>query len=135
MTERIVFGDIEQLVIDHLDTELPAAGYAAIPVSTRVPRSGATFIRVMRSGGAARDLVTDQPTVIVEAWAPTETAAHTLAQTARSILHACQTSGDIAGTACYSVGEFAGPSNLPDPSSKRIRYTATYSIAVRGAAA
>lgn len=130
MSEVIIFPDAEALLIDLFADELPGFGYS-IPVASRVPNPRpSTFVRVMRAGGVSRDRVIDVPTVAVEAWAPTETAAIALASTLRGILHAAESSRGI-----YSVGEFAGPANLPDPATSQIRYTATYSVGVRGTAA
>ena len=77
MSEAIIFPDAEALLIDLFVDELPGFGYS-IPVASRVPNPRpSTFVRVMRAGGVSRDRVIDVPTVAVEAWAPTETAAVT----------------------------------------------------------
>lgn len=130
MSEVIIFPDVEALLIDLFVDELPGFGYS-IPVASRVPNPRpSTFVRVMRVGGVATNMVTDTATVAVEAWAATESAAIALASTLRGILHAAELSRGV-----YSVGEFAGPANLPDPATSQIRYTATYSVGVRGTAA
>jgi hypothetical protein len=123
--ETIVFPDAVQLVCDHLRTRL-----ATIPVGSQVPTDRpATFVRIVRVGGVRRNLVTDEATLTIEAWAATEQAAHDLSQLARAYVHAMLGGGDV-----YRVTEFSGPALLPDPLSDLPRYSFTVAIATVGGA-
>ena len=124
--ETIVFPDAVQLVCDHL-----RAALTPTPVVSRVPTTRpASFVRVRRVGGVRRNLVTDEPTLTVEAWAASEQAAHDLSQLARAHIYAMPGGGDV-----YRVTEFAGPALLPDPLSDQSRFTFTVSVATVGEAA
>lgn len=126
--EVIVFPDAAAIVIGHLAGELDP------PVLPRIPNPRPdTFVTVQRVGGPRRNLVTDAATLAIEAWAPTEEAAHDLAQLARG--HVAAMVGDLfAGVPVYRVDEFSGPQLLPDPTSDQPRYTFTVAVATRGAA-
>lgn len=133
MSAPIIFPDIEQLLCDELPGLMATQGISSLNVSSRVPKvRPAEFVRVMRTGGSQRDKVTDLPTVVVEAWAATESRANRIAQTVRGVLHELT---ELDGVPVYEVREFAGPANLPDPATAAVRYTATYQIAVRGSTA
>lgn len=125
MIETIVFPDAVSIVCDHLRTEL-----SPTPAVSRVPTTRPdTFVRVQRVGGVRRNLVTDEATLTVEAWAATEQAAHDLSQLARAHVYAMPGDGDV-----YRVTEISGPSLLPDPLSDQPRYSFTVAVATVGAA-
>lgn len=131
MAEVIVFPDIEAIVGVYLRAELPARGFPGIKVVTRVPATRPdVFVKVRRVGGIAQDLVVDEATVAVEAYAATEPDAVRLAQVCRGLLHAAPSTD----APIYRVAEYAGPANLPDPTTAQVRYTATYAVRVRGTA-
>lgn len=135
MTEIIVFPDVEALLCDWLPAQLAAHRAVAVPVSTRVPspRPG-EFVRVLRTGGVRGGvLILDNPTVTLEAWAQTETAAEALIQLVRGLVNSLP-GQMVDGTTFYRVAEFSGPGNLPDPESAQIRYTYSASILLRGSA-
>ncbi len=122
----VVFPDATAAVTSRLGDVL------AVPTDARVPKPRPDeFIVVRRVGGPRRDIVTDEATLTIEAWAQDEAAAHDLAQLARAHVHAMAgtTEGDVR---VYRVGEFAGPASLPDPDSSQSRYTLTVTVAVRG---
>lgn len=127
MTELIVFPDTGAILIDYLVEVLD------VPVVSKIPadRPGA-FVRVRRTGGPLRNIVTDEPTITVDCWADDEGDAHDLAQLVRAHLHALpgQMLDDVP---VYRVTEFAGPADLPDPLSDQPRFTQTFAVAVRGA--
>lgn len=134
MTPAVIFPDASLVLVGHLRAELAARGVTA-PIGTRVPNPRpATFVTVERTGGPRRDVVTDEPQLTVDCWAPTEKAAHDLAQLCRGLTHSMR-GRSVAGVAVYRVTEFAGPQLLPDPDSEHPRYTQTLQIAMRGAAA
>lgn len=112
------------------------AASLSVPTGTTVPTDrtdSSTFLLVRRVGGPNRDIVVDDASLAIEAWAPTEAAAHDLLQQARAELHAL-TGTVVDGVAVYRVQEFAGPASLPDPLSSQPRYTMTVSVSVRGTA-
>lgn len=123
----ILFGDVEDAVIDYLNASLPE------PVSDRVPektRSALPFVVVSRLGGPRVTRVTEQATVTVEAWASTWRAAEDLVQRARRDVHDIE-GQTVKGLTFYTVREFAGPARLPDPESGLPRNTFTVSLTVR----
>lgn len=126
-TEVIVFPDVEQLVIDGIAPELAARGWV-VPVTTRTPNPRpAEYVRVIRTGGVRVNLVLERAQITVEAFAEREARAERLAALVRGILPTLE--------AAYDVDEFSAPGNLPDPTTAQHRYTATYGVLVRGAAA
>lgn len=128
MRDAVLFPDAAKAVATYLNDALDVTTDIKVPN----PRP-ATFLRVQRVGGPSREVVIDDATVVVEAWAPTDQAAENLAQLARAHLLALH--GDTVGTTliyrCIDVG---GPGRLPDPASGSPRSTATYQVTVRGAA-
>jgi hypothetical protein len=133
VAETILFPDAEDVIAEYLAAELTALG-RGVPVGTRPPdpRPTTGFLVVRRTGGTRYTLVTDAPLVAVEAWAGQESVAYSLAQLVRGLLAAAP---GRAPATVYRVREASGPANLPDPVSPLARYTATYEIHIRGAAA
>lgn len=104
---------------------------STLHIGNRIPSPRpAEFGNIVLVGGQRRDLVTDVPTLAVEAWAATRTRASALAQELRAILHALE-GRTFAGLTVADVSEFAAPGDLPDVLSDQQRYTATYAIGVR----
>lgn len=129
MTEPVEFPDAERIVIDYLDTVLGA------PVSLTVPNPRPDeFVTVQRVGGPRLNVVADNATLAIEAWADSPTAAKTVLAVARAHLNALggQT---VGGVPIYRVTEVGGPSYLPDPDSEQPRYALTIQVAMRGGAA
>lgn len=98
-------------------------------IAGTVPRVlPAKFIRIVRIGGPRQFPVMDTPTLSIEAWDATETAAHDLVQKARRLLWSLQ-GGIVNGIAVYRIEEFAGPGYLPDPDHEgRPRFVFTASV-------
>lgn len=133
MTEPVLFADAELVVVTALRSRL-AASDPYVDVGTLVPNPRPDrLVVVQRTGGARLNLVADEPTVTVDAWAPTADEAQGIAQRCRAHLHALRGS-TVAGVAVYRVQELAGPQNLPDPLSSSPRYTFAVSLALRGTA-
>jgi hypothetical protein len=128
VAELIDFPDIEAILVDVLAAELD------VPVSLQVPRNrpadAPAFVLVRRLGGIRTTLVTDDPLVTVEAWAPDRTEAWSLVEQARAVVGSLAGS-DRGGVTFYRVSETSGPTNLPDPESEQPRYTVTLLIKVR----
>lgn len=105
----------------------------AEPVRSRPPNPRpAAFVTVRRVGGVRRNLVVDEATLSVEAWAATEQAAHDLAQQARAAIHAAQGTVVAGYGTCYRSDEVGGPVWDPDPESEQARYSFSVSVAFRG---
>jgi hypothetical protein len=134
VADYLIYPDAEDLICGYLAGELSARGHD-VPVGTRPPepRPAEGFLVVRRTGGVAHTPVTDAALLAVEAWADRESLAYELARIARAALTAAP--GQLGGATVYLVREAAGPANLPDPVSPLARYTATYEIHFRGAAA
>lgn len=134
MNQVVVFPDAAAVVVGHLRAELAARDDSA-KVGTRVPNPRpARFVRIRRIGGPRLNLVADRPQLSIESWAATEEQAADLAQLCRGLIHAMRGT-TVAGVAIYRVTEFAGPAELPDPTSDQPRYVQTFEIAMRGTAA
>lgn len=127
MTEVIVFPDAAATIGYQLGVEL------GVDVVSRVPNPRtAEFLLVRRVGGVTGTLVTDNATLVVEAWSDSAAAAHDLLQLARAHLHALAGSV-VGGHTVYRVAEIAGPADLPDPESNQARHTMTVQVSLRGA--
>ncbi|MGW5316722.1 hypothetical protein [Nocardia thailandica] len=88
MPELIVFPDAEAVAVSWLQPQLVARGIA-IPVATKVPNPRPPrFVRVVRTGGAQRDLVTDRATLVFECWDSSDPGAAQLAAVVRALLGA-----------------------------------------------
>ena len=126
--EPVVFPDAVAVVTTYLASVLTEH------VGTEVPGSrSAAFVVVDRVGGARRNLVVDDASVVVECWAESDADAHDLAQLARA--HVLSLPGQVVGgVPVYDVNEFGGPVNNPDPLSAHPRYVFTVQVAVRGTA-
>jgi len=130
----VLFPDVEQVVIDGLSALLATHGHAGVPVSTRVPNPRPPrFVRVLVTGGARLNLVADAPSVTVEGWGETETAALNLTRTARACMELLRGT-TVNGHVVYGGRDFGSPANLPDPDSAQHRYTTTGTLPIRGVA-
>lgn len=136
MTEVIVGADPELAAITELDAGLPGVGQSVVDVSGSVPNPvPSKFIRVVAAGGTQRDLVTDSPTLIVEAFAVRKVDAVRLALDAKAVLVAAGRAGVMGGVTCYRVRVISLPQNLPLPSLPgHHRYTFMVSADLRGTA-
>jgi hypothetical protein len=135
--ELIVFADPEQVLVDHLGSALAALPeFVGVPVSGRIPSPRPTrFVRVRVVGGTQTDLISDVPTLVVEAYASLDTTASRLAAICRALLEQGGRAGYLAGTPCRYVDVVGRPQNLPDPLTEQTRYTATYAVSLRGSRA
>ena len=132
--QAILFPNVEKRLAQGLQAWLAGRGIT-VPVGGRTPDPRpAEYIRLYVIGGTRRDLVTDQPTVVVETYARTDERASDLANLARAYINALEGTDLEPGAAVYRVGEFSRPANLPDPTTTQSRYTATYSLDIRGTA-
>lgn len=126
MRDVVLFPDAAAAVCTLLNTTL------GVTTDTKVPNPRPDeFYRVQRVGGTSREIVVDDATIVVEAWAPTDQEAADLAQLARAHLLAAQ-NDTYDGTLIYRVIDVGAPGLLPDPLSGSPRSTATYQVTVRG---
>lgn len=133
MAEAIQFPDVEAALVTYLTAALAARGDTA-SVHVRIPKQRpARFVLVPRLGGTKANLVADEPTIGFECWANTDLQASNLARLTRALVHALR-GQTTAGVTFYRVTEFAGPANLPDPTSNQSRYVFTVAVQVRGSA-
>lgn len=127
--------DVEAANITYLAGALPAG----VVVATRIPRSShgeeafpALMVRVTRTGGTRWSVAHDGPTVLVECWAASSTAAWDLAAAARDALLALDNT--LIGDVWLSHrAEAGGPVNYPDPRTQHHRYQFLHEQTARAA--
>jgi hypothetical protein len=132
MVERIIhFPDVEQRAVAAVNELLPAMGLAELDFEVRAattvpnPRPR-TFVRIMRAGGVAETVVSENALLTLEGWDDDDEGRAVWAiNRARGILKAQDE--DLFG---YS--EVGGLANLPDPTTSQIRYTMMVGIRARG---
>ena len=123
--ELLLPADVEQAVITHLSPFWP--------ISTKIPETKPDlFFRVVATGGSQRDLVTDSPIVVLEAFAVRETVARDAINEALARLQLAARQGNIGGVTCYGLAVAALPQNYPLPSvPTHKRYILTIAPALR----
>jgi hypothetical protein len=127
--EYIGFVDVEEALPLDLQTFF-ASRNIVIHAGNKVPSPMPDeFFVVLRTGGPRRDMFTDSPQVTVEAYAETDSRAYALMNLLRAWI---VTLDEVGGLPVYGVNEVGGIGNLPDPVTKKPRYTATYVMDVRG---
>lgn len=132
--EVVVHQDAEARAVTYLRARLPGMGVTAT-VATRVPsQRPPLMVRVSRTGGPARDVVTDQPQLTVECWGTDSVQAGNLARFCRALMHAWPRD-DQHGRDVGRVSEVGGLAAFPDPLSDQPRYQFTVQVAMRGYAA
>jgi hypothetical protein len=108
------------------------ASELGVPVSSRrsptATKDSDPSVVVRRTGGPSKGVASDNPTVTIEAWAPTTTESFQLLQSARLVVIEAAEQGR-AGLRRYD--ELAGPADLPDPSTTNPRHTLTASVVTR----
>lgn len=104
-----------------------------VPFGTRIPNERpAEFGRVISTGGASRDLVTDSPTLTLEGFATSEARAQRICAEMIAHLQAAGRAGYIGDVPCYGVRVNSLPANLPMPSvPDRFRFTASVTADLR----
>lgn len=126
MPDPILFPDAAEAVATYLAEATEVRSVNTVPH----PRP-AEFLLIRRVGGFARDLVMDDALIVVEAWSATDGEASDLAQLARAHLLAIRNEF-VGDTLVYRAVDASAPANLPDPLSSQSRFTATYTVTVRG---
>ena len=123
------FPDIEELTRQRL---LAGAYKGGATVSTRVPSPRPkTFLRVWRTGGAAKNRALDMPLITVQSWSTDDDMAAENANVARGLL----LNASAVMPLVRGVQEVTGPYYDPDPDSGVTRYTFTVQLRVRASRA
>ena len=105
--------------------------YSSIPAKAFTDDGPQVVVVVTRIGGAPEESHSlDNPNLSISTWATTKSVAHDVAQAARAVVH------DLSGTtvgveddgapvACTIAGvrDSMGMASIPDPNSKKDRYT------------
>lgn len=126
MTQAVIFPNIEKLLIAALKPLF------SVPFSTEVPATRPpSFVRLTRVGGPRRDVVTEQPMVVFEAWALTALAAGDLGRELQAHVFALAQTDHPTGYV-RSVHEVGGLQSFPDPVSSSPRYQFTVQLQTRG---
>lgn len=132
VVEFIGFPDAESVVVAFLKAQLTARSDEA-KVGTKVPAvRPARLVRVSRTGGILRNLVTDSPQLTFECWDANEVAASDLCKLVRAIIHAAPQL-TLTGAVCNRVQEVGGPVSFPDPDTSNPRYQFTAALDLQGA--
>lgn len=129
MTELVAAPDVEAALVAHIRSAL-AARDASAHVATTVPNPRPNrLIRVTRKGGPRRNIVTDSPLVVVEAWDVDTVAAFNLGSLVEAIVLASD--GFFIGTNSVWVNDVesvGGLSFFPDPDTAFPRYQFTVQL-------
>lgn len=132
--EAAVYPDSEAIICSYLRTYLPPLiNEVTFQVSTDIPfERPEEFIRLMRTGGPAMNIVADRPQITIECWAMNEDRAYEIAKYARALI--ARLEGNVfSNTTFYRMDEFSGPISNPDPDTpEQARYSWTFTIGVRG---
>lgn len=127
MTEAVAFPFAERLLRDAL---LPS--FPGLRIVTQIPTERPdAFVRLTRVGGPRRDLITDQPMVVVEVWGPSTGAAGDLAREVQARVFALAQTAHALGW-IRAVREIGGLQSFPDPVSGSPRYQFTVQLDTRG---
>jgi hypothetical protein len=141
VAELIVFADVEDLFVTQLPIALaPYADtvpeLAGVDAGTKLPNPLVLpFVKVLVVGGVELDIITDEPTIVLESYGPDELVAERVAAYSRAVMKRFGLLGWIGDVPCRRVTTVSRPQNLPDPLTGAIRYTATYAVTLRGQAA
>lgn len=137
MSELIIAPDPVDVVAAEITAGLALQdGYQSVRAGGYVPTPRPRrFVRVRSVGGAQNSVVHLTPTVVVEAYGPTDGDAAALGWLCHAIMLAAGRNLSMGGTPCQGVDVFALPQDLPDPTTDQARSTATYAVALRGVAA
>lgn len=132
MSELLVFPDAESVVVSWLRPELGKTGIT-VPVATKMPNPRPPrFVRIVRTGGAQRDIVTDRATLVFECWDSSEPGAAQLAGIVRALLGAAAPGwlGAVWSDRIVDLGMVPSP----DLDAGSPRYLVTAELHLRGSA-
>jgi len=127
----IVDPDVEQLIIDYLDSRLPEFGIDW-PIADRVPLGANDYIVVIRTGGVRRDLVTDQAQISIDIVSVDNSSVMHAANTVRALMNDLWGGVRLGGHPVYTVRELSGPYSNPTRTDL-FRYSQSFLVAIRAA--
>ena len=138
--ELLLPTDPEVRSLNELSTMLPLHGFPTVTTATRAlgtklptqnPKPD-VFARVIATGGTARDLVTDSPTLTLEGYSVKEQQARDLCALMLAIIEAAARAGTLGGATAYRHRTITLPQNLPNPLvPDHFRFTALISVDLR----
>lgn len=126
----IIDADVEHLLIDYLNEQLPLHSITDFPVADRVPQQGYNSVTLIRTGGVRRDLVTDEAQVTLDTRAASNTQCVLVANLCRALLLDLWGGRKLNGHAVYQVRELSGPYSNPTETDI-YRYSQSFLVAVR----
>lgn len=136
----IEFVDVEDTLRVALNAALPGLYGPGVKAYIKLPPSlDPVFLRIARTGGGQRDLVTDQPTIAIDAYAqrggsPSDGDAVRLMNRVAAWMRGLERLGHVGGVPVYEVAQLSGPYDNPDPlSPKHSRCSGLFTVALRGA--
>ena len=131
MTTPFAFPDIETALVGALADLLSGRGDTAA-VATRVPNPRPPrLVRLVRVGGARRNLAVDQPRIVLECWDDAgDLEAATLGRAVRALVTS-MAPGPIGDAWCDVVHD-RGFAFSPDPDTGTARYLVTVELLVGG---
>ena len=142
MVELIEPPDAEAAMTAHLLAALAAQeGFedvdvvGALAARTEDYDPAPEVVVVRRTGGTERDLIVDVAQLTLTSWgaAPDdEERASAIARRVHAIVRAAERDGYLGGLVCSEVRPLSTPYADPDPTTARARYSATYTVALRG---
>ena len=127
----IVDPDSEQLLIDYLAERLPPLG-VDWPVGDRAPIGPTSYIVLIRTGGARRDLVTDQAQITIDTVSGDSGSAAHVANLVRALINDLWGGVALGGHPVYQVNELSGPYSNPTRTDL-FRYSQSFLVAIRAA--
>lgn len=139
MSDLLLPADGEVAAIAECDAAtLAHPRWGSVRAGTKIPSRNTqpgAFVRVVAAGGGRRDLVTDEHTLVVDAFAVDEGDARDLCAFVVAVLERAARSGELGGVPCYVLT--AGvPANNPHPDvPTHFRYSVTAVAALRRALA
>lgn len=132
VVEVIAFPDAEAVGVAFLKAELATRSDTA-KVATKIPAiRPPRLVKVTRTGGLRRNLMTDSAQLTFECWDVAEAEAAALSRVVRAIIHAAPQLSLPLGAQCSRVQEVGGPVSFPDPDTALPRYQFTASLDFRG---
>ena len=139
MAELIEFPDAEDLFRRGINAVAPELLGAGVTAYVKLPPTfPERLVLVTRTGGIARDMVTDAPMLSFDCYAQSrgsadEGEAVALAGRLRSWCASLERDGELLDVPVYEVTGVGGPYRNPDPRAPKFaRFTFTITAALRG---